>query len=55
MQIGRSSYRAIYLDQGYEEVKRFILKHLEKNIIEGANGNYYDYKSKLQELSAGQK
>ena len=35
---------AIYLDQGYEEVKRFILKHLEKNIIEGANGNYYDYK-----------
>ncbi|NLX03299.1 MAG: ribonuclease III [Syntrophomonadaceae bacterium] len=44
---------AIYLDQGYEKAKEFILKHLEGNIIEGASGDYYDYKSRLQELVQG--
>lgn len=44
---------AIYLDQGYSQARDFILKHLEDYIIEGAGGNYYDYKSRLQELVQG--
>lgn len=44
---------AIYLDQGYNRAREFILKHLEDYIIEGASGNYYDYKSRLQELVQG--
>jgi len=41
---------AIYLDQGLVTVQRFIMKHLEELISETASGDYYDYKSKLQEL-----
>jgi ribonuclease-3 len=41
---------AIYLDQGLETVQRFIITQLEELIIETASGDYYDYKSKLQEL-----
>jgi len=44
---------AMYLDQGYEKVRDFILRYLENYIVEGAGGNYYDYKSKLQELVQG--
>ncbi len=41
---------AIYLDQGLETVQRFIITQLEELISETASGDYYDYKSKLQEL-----
>jgi ribonuclease-3 len=41
---------AIYLDQGYDSAKHFILEHLEEFIKETASGDYYDYKSKLQEI-----
>lgn len=44
---------AIYLDQGYETARDFILKYLEDYIREGAGGDYYDYKSRLQELVQG--
>jgi ribonuclease-3 len=44
---------AIYLDQGYEAARAFILKHLEDFISQIAGGDYYDYKSKLQELVQG--
>ena len=44
---------AIYLDQGYEKAQEFILNNLEDYIIEGASGDYYDYKSRLQELVQG--
>lgn len=46
---------AIYLDQGYDSSKCFILKHLEEFIKEAANGDYYDYKSKLQEIVQGKR
>lgn len=41
---------AIYLDQGYEKARDFILLHLKDYIEESANGDYYDYKSQLQEM-----
>lgn len=41
---------AIYLDQGLDCAREFILKHLEKTITDTAKGDYQDYKSKLQEL-----
>lgn len=41
---------AIYLDQGLETVQLFIITQLEELISETASGDYYDYKSKLQEL-----
>lgn len=41
---------AIYLDQGLERANEFILKHLRGLIIETAQGNYQDYKSRLQEI-----
>lgn len=41
---------AVYLDQGYEAARDFIVKHLEDIINETARGDYYDYKSRLQEL-----
>ena len=46
---------AIYLDQGYDSAKSFVLKHLEDFIKETASGDYYDYKSKLQEIVQGRK
>lgn len=41
---------AIYLDQGYETARDFVLLHLKDYIEESANGDYYDYKSRLQEI-----
>jgi len=41
---------AIYLDQGLEAAKSFIIKYLEEEIFASAEGEYYDYKSKLQEF-----
>lgn len=45
---------AIYLDQGYEKASQFILKHLTGFIEQAVSGDYYDYKSRLQELVQGQ-
>ncbi|MGR6836230.1 ribonuclease III [Syntrophomonas erecta] len=44
---------AIYFDQGYECTRDFILKYLEPVIKETAQGDYYDFKSRLQELVQG--
>ncbi len=44
---------AIYLDQGIDAARGFVLKHLEKEIIEAAQGDFYDYKSRLQEMVQG--
>lgn len=41
---------AIYLDQGLEFARKFILKYLEPVIVETVQGDYQDYKSRLQEL-----
>ncbi len=41
---------AIYLDQGLDCAREFILKHLQSVIIETASGDYQDYKSRLQEI-----
>lgn len=41
---------AIYLDQGIDNARSFILKHLEENIRVTAGGEYQDYKSRLQEI-----
>lgn len=41
---------AIYLDQGIEQARSFILKHLEETIRTTAGGDYQDYKSRLQEI-----
>ena len=41
---------SIYLDKGYEEVKRFVLNNLKDKIESTIKGiNFNDYKSKLQE------
>jgi len=44
---------AVYLDQGYETARQFILKHLEDDIQKTEAGDHYDYKSRLQELVQG--
>jgi ribonuclease III len=41
---------AIYLDQGMECTRDFILQYLAPVIVETANGDYQDYKSRLQEI-----
>ncbi|HBQ86505.1 MAG TPA: ribonuclease III [Syntrophomonas sp.] len=41
---------AIYLDLGMGPARNFILKYLEKIIIDTASGDYQDFKSRLQEL-----
>jgi ribonuclease-3 len=41
---------AIYLDQGLESTREFILQYLAPVIIETAHGDYQDYKSRLQEI-----
>lgn len=44
---------AVYMDQGYETARRFILEHLEEDIQKTEAGDHYDYKSRLQELVQG--
>ncbi len=44
---------AIYLDQGYQKAAEFILGYLEHLIQEASQGDYNDYKSRLQELVQG--
>ena len=39
-----------FTGSGLETVQRFIIRQLEELISETASGDYYDYKSKLQEL-----
>lgn len=41
---------AIYLDQGLDGAQSFILRYLEADIITTVQGDYQDYKSRLQEL-----
>jgi len=41
---------AIYLDQGIQQARSFILKYLEETIRATAEGDYQDYKSRLQEI-----
>jgi len=41
---------AIYLDQGLESARNFILRYMESMIIETSKGDYQDYKSRLQEI-----
>lgn len=45
---------ALYLDQGLDYARDFVLKHLAADIHEVADGNFYDYKSRLQELVQSQ-
>ncbi|MFA7078077.1 MAG: ribonuclease III [Syntrophomonas sp.] len=40
---------AIYLDQGLDNAREFILQYLQPVIDETAQGDYQDYKSRLQE------
>ena len=40
---------AIYLDQGMEGARRFVLRYLQPLIDETALGDYQDHKSRLQE------
>lgn len=44
---------AVYLDQGYQTVRDFILGYLGETIKDTEAGDYYDYKSRLQELVQG--
>lgn len=41
---------ALYLDQGLEYIESFILQHMQGDIDAVANGDFYDFKSRLQEL-----
>ncbi len=41
---------AIYLDQGLNKAREFVLKYLEPLITETVAGVYQDYKSRLQEI-----
>ncbi|MGE5415915.1 MAG: ribonuclease III [Acidobacteriota bacterium] len=41
---------ALYLDQGMEATEQFILRYLQDEIDQVANGDFYDFKSRLQEL-----
>jgi len=41
---------ALYLDQGLEYVRKFILRYLKEEIDAVAKGDFYDYKSRLQEI-----
>ncbi len=44
---------AIYLDQGFDQVSQYIIKHLGPSIKGAASGDYNDYKSRLQEYVQG--
>lgn len=41
---------ALYLDQGMEVTEEFVLSYLKDEIDVVANGDFYDFKSRLQEL-----
>ncbi len=41
---------ALFLDQGLEYTESFVLKHMQKDIDAVADGDFYDFKSRLQEL-----
>ncbi|HPF19701.1 MAG TPA: ribonuclease III [Syntrophomonas sp.] len=41
---------AIYLDQGMPSARDFILKHLQETIHQTAEGEFRDFKSRLQEI-----
>lgn len=41
---------AIYLDQGIQSARDFILRHLEETIHQTAEGEFRDFKSRLQEM-----
>lgn len=41
---------AYYLSVGLEPVRKFVLAHLEKEIVRVVAGNYGDFKTSLQEL-----
>jgi ribonuclease-3 len=41
---------ALYLDQGIDYTEDFILSHLKRDIETVAHGDFYDFKSRLQEL-----
>ena len=41
---------AIYLDQGIQLARDFILKHLKDTISQTAEGEFRDFKSRLQEI-----
>lgn len=41
---------AIYLDQGIQSARDFILRHLEETIHQTAEGEFRDFKSRLQEI-----
>jgi ribonuclease-3 len=41
---------AIYLGAGLEQARKFVLKQLDKEIHLSIEGNYFDYKTILQEL-----
>ena len=40
----------MYLNQGLEYTRNFIMRYLTIEIESVAEGNFYDYKSQLQEL-----
>jgi len=41
---------AIYLDAGFDTARRFVIDNIKDQIIKAADGDYQDFKSKLQEL-----
>ncbi|HEX3011339.1 MAG TPA: ribonuclease III [Syntrophomonadaceae bacterium] len=41
---------AIYLELGIDAARDFIIKYLKNTIAETANGDYQDFKSRLQEM-----
>ncbi len=41
---------ALYLDQGIDFTTNFVMKYLDDVIRKTADGDYYDYKSRLQEI-----
>jgi len=45
---------AVYLDKGLDFTREFILKYLADDIAGIATGNFYDYKSRLQEVVQSQ-
>jgi len=41
---------SLFLDQGLEYTELFVLRYMQKDIETVANGDFYDFKSRLQEL-----